>query len=130
MEKHISGKNFLNKKAYFQLLTAEKDPEVLEYIESTVKTCCDYVQRVDMMETQLITARMRMDQDRYQELIVNIDAQRRRAHNDAIASTGFLNRVAKANGLEDIFLGNKEDRYQVADFCLELVTAIFQNRKS
>lgn len=129
MEKHINGKTFFNAPVYFQLLKAEKDPEILEYIEGTVKTCCDYVRRVDMMETQLITARMRMDQDRYQELIINIDAQRRRAHNDAIASTGFLNRVANANGLGNVFLGDKEDRYQVADFCLELVTAIFENRK-
>ena len=129
MEKHIAGKTFLNKEAYFQLLSTEKDSEILEYIEDTVKTCTDYVQRVDMMETQLITARMRMDQDRYQEFIMNIDAQRRRCHNDAIASMGFLNRIAKANGIDQIFLGSQEDRYEVADFCLELTVAIFKERK-
>lgn len=128
MDKHITNKSFLNSNAYFQLLKAEKDPDVLEYIEDTVKTCTDYVQRVDMMETQMITARMRMDQDQYQEFIVNIDAQRRRCHNDAISSMGFLNRVAAANGLEPVFLGDQADRYQVADFCLELTVAIFNNR--
>ena len=129
MEKHINGKKFLNETAYFQLLKQEKDPDVLEYIESTVKTCTDYVQRVDIMETQLITARMRMDQEQYQEYIVNIDAQRRRCHDDAIQSMGFLNRAAMANGIEPVFVGNQKDRYQVADFCLELTIAIFQNRK-
>lgn len=129
MEKHIVGKRFLNEGAYFQLLKKEKDPDVLEYIENTVQTCTDYVQRVDMMETQLITARTRMDQDQYQQFIMNIDTQRRRCHDDAIASMGFLNRVAKANGLEPIFNGNQADRYQVADFCLELTVTIFQNRK-
>lgn len=129
MDKHINGKKFLNSGSYFQLLKLEKDPDVLEYIEDTVKTCTDYVQRVDMMETQLITARFRMDQERYQSFIVDIDAQRRRCHNDAISSMGFLNRTAQSHGLDPIFTGDQKDRYQVADFCLELTNAIFENRK-
>lgn len=128
MDKHYSTTR-LNAENYFQLIKAEKDPDVLEYIENTVKNCCRYVEAVDMMETQLITARMRMEQDKYQEFIMNIDTNRRRLHNDAIASVNALNRIANANGIGNIFTGNNADRYEVADFCLDIVVAIFKNRK-
>ncbi len=128
MEAHGNKKVF-GHESYLQLIKTEKDSDVLEYIENTIKTCCDYVKAVDMMETQLITARMRMEQDEYQEFIQRIDTHRRALHNDAIASVSFLNRCAESNGLQKIFLGNKEDRYEVADFCLQIVQTIFKNRK-
>lgn len=125
-----SNKHLFDYNSYVQLIKVEKDQDVLEYIEDTIKVCCDYVKAVDMMETQIITARMRMEQDRYQQFIVNIDQHRRALHNDAISSVQFLNRVAKNNNIGVIFKGSNEDRYQVADFCLEVVQTIFRNRKN
>ena len=123
-----TNKELFDYKSYIQLIKAEKDPDVLEYIEDTIKVCCNYVKAVDMMETQIVTARMRMDQEKYQTFIQNIDTHRRALHNDAIESTSFLNRIAERNGIEKIFKGNKENRYEVADFCLQVVTEIFNNR--
>ena len=38
------------------------------------------------------------------------------------------NRLAKFYGLPKIFLGNINDRYEVADFCLDVVTQVFEAR--
>ena len=57
------------------------------------------------------------------------DCKRHTAHENAILSAKVLNRIAEAYGSGDVFKGNPNDRHQVAEFCLELVSWLFSNRR-
>ena len=61
-------------------------------------------------------------------MVTRYDTQRRRAHEAAIASANMLNRISNMYGCQTIYKGSS-DRLEVADFCLEVTVALFQNRR-
>lgn len=127
---------FFNQKAYNALIekvsnvAKRGDPEATEDI-NLIKHATDsfhgYVQTIDMTETRVKIARYRCETEEFQEIAKEADRARRIAHEAAISNCAILNRVCKFYGIpENVYLGNTDARYQVANFCLEVTIALFQ----
>lgn len=114
----------------FQKLIDEtkNNPEDQEILVDVVKSCNNYVTAVDAMEVRIKVAQFRFDTAEFQEIVKDLDNQRRRHHEDAIACTNMLNRIAALYKVSPIFTGDISNRYEVADFCLEVTKVIFENR--
>lgn len=122
-------KALFNYDAFSTLSKQFADTDDYEVIEDLVKCCTDYVADVDVGETQIKRVYATLEGDELREAVMNIDRRRRNYHEAAIASCKMINRFAHASGVNDIFVGNIDDRYQVADFCLEITSTLYQNRR-
>lgn len=74
-----------------------------------------------------------MDSFRYEgedvrDRIMVLDKNRRMAHEKAIVAVKRLNRYSEMYGVNKIFQGDVDDRYQVADFCKDIVNEFFDKR--
>lgn len=134
MEKNYTGKSLFNLSEYnrlFQTISSSKDEfakDDLDTIDDALTQCRRYVEVVDTTEQQIKLAYVRFDGEDLREKVVNYDRQRRSAHESAISSANMLNRLSNLYGCEKIYSGG-EDRLEVADFCLEVVVQIFENRR-
>lgn len=89
----------------------------------------EYVLNVDMSETQIRLAYARFEGAELRDRVSHYDSMRRAYHERAIANTSLVNNMARFYGIEKIFLGDNADRYEVADFCLQITNEIFLNRR-
>lgn len=96
----------------------------LEVIRDAVGDCLNYVRTVCEGENLLNTL---AEADR--ATVGDYDSKRHNAHENAISSVSMLNRLAQRYGVSAVFLGDIADRHQVADFCLEAVEWLFNNRR-
>lgn len=130
MEKNLIGKRFFNLPA-FQMLSdkAASEPDDLQIITDAVSDFTSYVKDVDVGEQQIRLAYATLDGEELRERVANIDARRRSRHETAISSARVLNKMAEIYGVSTIFTGDDSDRLQVADFCLDITVALFENRK-
>lgn len=128
MEKN-TNKALLNQEAFNKLSEITVNTEDYEIIEDLVKCCVDYVSDVDVGETQIKRFYATMEGDELREAVMNVDRRRRNYHEAAIASCKMINRFAHMSGVNDVFIGDIDNRYEVADFCLEITTHIYQNRR-
>ena len=85
-----------------------------------------YVNTVDMTETRIHIAYARMEGAELRDAIQLYDTSRLNAHEAAISGARAVNRYARFYGAGKIFTGDDSDRYQVADFCLEVTVKLFQ----
>lgn len=129
MERNIINSRFLNSRAFQLLSEKTKSTEDFEIIEDVVTSCANYVSDVDIGETQIRRFYATLEGDELREKVMAVDHRRRSHHEEAIINCKMINRLAAANGIEDVFTGNVEDRLQVADFCLDVVVDIFQKRQ-
>ena len=108
----------------------ENAEKVTSMIELNMEHLVDYVKAVYMMEVtmQLQRARLGEDSREYAEKLAELDHKRRSHHECAIAAVSVVNRMCGIYGVESIFDGNLDDRYEVADFCGNLVDEIFGSR--
>ena len=133
MEKNFKDKKLFNFGEYnhlFQVISSSKDEfakDDIDVIDDALTQCRRYVETVDTTEQLIKLAYVRFDGDELREKVVNYDKQRRDAHNVAVGSANMLNRIARLYGCGTIYAGS-EDRLDVADFCLEVVVEIFENR--
>ena len=136
MCKNYPEKAYFNYSEYaklFQVISegrSEFASEDLEAVDDAVTQCRRYVEVVDSTEQAIKLAGVRFDDDvaKFQELVTRYDTQHRNAHEAAIASVNMLNSMSEIYGCQKIYNGS-ESRYEVADFCLEVVVAIFENRR-
>ena len=61
-------------------------------------------------------------------MMTRYDRTRHDAHETAIANVRLVNRLAELYGVGPLFTGNDQNRIEVADFALDVVVQIFQNR--
>lgn len=133
MEKNFVNKNYFNYEEcnkLFQIIRANKSEfaqDDIQYVDEALSQCRNYVNVVDTTEQQIRMASVRFEDDDYREHIMLYDKARRRAHEDAILATSTLNKFAALYGCDKLYSGS-EDRLEVADFCLEVVVKIFNNR--
>ena len=120
--------SYFDSAAYEKLLRKVKASEEaeadLEIIRSVGNDFLAYVQVVCDGENRLNTA-----QNADREMIGDYDASRHIAHEKAISSASMLNRLAAIYGSEPVYQGSRTERHQVAAFCLELVSFLFENRR-
>lgn len=114
------------KEKYENLLKAV-DEEDQEFIYDCMNTYRKYVNAVVRMEIRIPLIRLRMEPEDLQYEIMQMDATRRRCHDAAIDACNMLNRLSERLGLPVFFEGDTKDRYQVADFCLEVCQELFLN---
>ena len=88
----------------------------------------EYVMKVDMGEQQIRLASVKFEGDEYREMLTRYDRTRHDAHETAIANVRLVNRLAELYGVGPLFTGNDQNRLEVADFALDVVVQIFQNR--
>lgn len=127
MERNYQIK-FINPTA-FQKIFDKANADDLELVEEIVKNCTKYVEDVDVGEAQIRRFYATLEGEELRERVAAVDQRRRVRHNEAITSCKMLNRIASLYGTEKVFTGDDTIREQVADFCLDLTTIIFQNRR-
>lgn len=108
----------------------ERDDDIMRLITDNMNAFCKYVEAVYTMEYSMPMLRAQYDGQEYRDRVQQLDANRRHAHERAIIAATQLNRWAKMKGVEPLMLGDTTDRYQVADFCEEIVTEFFRTRSS
>ena len=104
----------------------ERD-EDLDNVASAMESFGHYVQRRYAMEYQIPIIRFRYDEEEVRWRVKDLDERRRIAHESAMANVSFLNNICKLYDAPAIFNGDKDDRYQVADFCEKTVIEFFGN---
>lgn len=102
--------------------------EDLEALNDAMTSFRDYVNRVDAGEQQIRLAAVRFEGEEYREMITQYDRRRHDQHEMAIANVRLVNRLAEIYGVTPLFTGNDQERLEVADFCLDVVVKLFQNR--
>ena len=128
------GTNFFNYDGYVELAAKIKtspDPDAkddLEALDDAMTSFREYVNKVDAGEQQIRLAAVRFEGPEYQEMIMRYDRRRHDQHEEAIANVRLVNRLAEIYGVSPLFTGNDQERLEVADFCLDVVVKLFQNR--
>ena len=64
-----------------------------------------------------------------QDRITELDRMRSKHHDAAIAGVSAVNRIAAYYGVGPIYTGDPTVRRQVAAFCMEAVSVLFENRR-
>lgn len=98
-------------------------------INRAIRSFTEYVKNVDDGENHIRVAAAHCERDEFLVVVEATDKLRHGCHEAAISHAAILNRVASFYGVGDIFLGSQKDRYEVADFCLDVTTTLFQNRE-
>lgn len=137
MEKNYEDKTMFNYENYCKLIEviggkvkrADVDPEELDYVRNALKGFLNYVDTVDMGETQLKIVYARYDGEELRDYVTVIDKTRNIAHEAAISYVNIINRIAGFHDVGKIFEGDVQDRLAVADFCLDVTVQLFKNRK-
>ena len=131
MEKNLKG-SFFNHDAYeylFSQVFAGKDKDDQDALDSAFKSFVDYVNGVDHAELASKVAYANLEGDELQFRIKDLDEFRHHRHETAVANARLVNRLAAIYSTTKVFTGDENDRLQVADFCLEVATYLFNNRK-
>lgn len=139
MEKNYGGKIMFAFDKYEELIkvigkrikdgddTAQQE---MDMVSTAVAACLEYVNNVDNGENAIRCSYARLEGEDLRRAIMGIDRSRRYAHEAAISHVNILNRIATMfNHVGEIFVGDIEDRLQVADFCLEVTNKLFTERK-
>ena len=134
MERNYEGMNFFNYDAYVQLADKIKASnsvdaaDDLEALNDAMTSFREYVSVVDAGEQQVRLAAVRFEGEEYREMITRYDRNRHNQHEDAIVNVRLVNRLAEIYGVSPLFTGDDTERLQVADFALDVVVQLFQNR--
>lgn len=134
MERNYQGMRYFDHEAYVKLaekMKASSEPEAAEDLEAlndAITSFRDYVNRVDAGEQQIRLAAVRFEGEEYREMVTQYDRRRHEQHEAAIINVRLVNRLAQLYGVSPLFNGDDNERLQVADFCLDVVVQIFQNR--
>ena len=97
-------------------------------VESGLRNFVEYVNCVYSMETRISIARFQSnDPAEFQEIVKNLDNNRRYAHEAAIASINMIDRICDKMGVEPVY-GGSQDRSDIGDFCGKIVDEYFEGR--
>lgn len=110
---------------------AENGEKITGMIELNMEALVDYVKSVYMLEVSLTVARVRLGEDsrEFAEHVAELDRKRRVCHEAAIASVSALNRMCDFFKVARVFDGDIDNRYEVADFCGNMVDEVFKSRE-
>ena len=128
------GVSYFDYDAYLKLADKIKNSnsadsaDDLEALNDAMTSFREYVNRVDIGEQQILLAAIRFEGQEYREMLSRYDRNRHNQHETAIANVRLVNRLAEIYEVSHLFTGDDQDRLAVADFCLDVVVKIFQNR--
>ena len=108
--------------------------EDLESVKDALHSCIEYVTCVAGGENDLNI--LNVGTEEYRDCASTYDAVRHGKHENAIAGVILLNKLSEWYRKEKepeadlmIFTGDAGDRHQVAEFCLEVVSKLFEDRR-
>lgn len=114
------------KREFLSLVEAVKDDqELLEFVGVKMNAFLDYVDAVVNMEVMQPIIYARYEGQDIRDRIQELDSKRRSKHEVAIAAAAQITRLSEKYHVTPMFNGDVEDRYQVADFCMEMVSEFF-----
>lgn len=114
------------KDKFLKLVDAYKDDkDMLEFISDATGRFPKYVEVVVNMEYRIPILRHRLEPEAYRNAVMNLDNNRRMAHDTAIGACRQLNRMSKAAGLEPFYLGDEDSREEVAAFACQVTNEFF-----
>ena len=130
-------KNLFNYNAYKNLIetinvkaeSPEDCEELHEMVELSLKSCLDYVQAVDAMELAMPRIMATCKGAEFRDRLSGYDHSRRVSHDAAIAQARIMNRLCKMYEIEPVCTADLDDRIQVADYCIDVVTTAFNYRE-
>lgn len=103
--------------------------EDMGFISGHFSNFLAYVKAVCDSEVGIHLASGSLDGNAKQERVTELDRMRSKNHDSAIASASAINRIAAFYGVENIYMGDPAVRRQVAAFCMEVATVLFENRR-
>lgn len=112
-----------------EILKSKGEDDLIKSVEETIRLCGQYVFKVNNMEGAFITADLIMESREYREYVNDLDADRHNTHEGLIPSVKLLNNICKMVEIEPIYKGNIENRVEIGDFALDVVSDLFQTRK-
>jgi len=119
------------KEEFLNLVKAcEKDEDLLDFVEMAMNTITKYVARVTHMEYALPIYKARYEGQELRDKIQTLDELRRSAHEAAISAVKSMDRLAKKLHVKPMYTGDLDNRYQIADFCENMVHEFFIDRIS
>ncbi len=117
------------KQDFLQLIkVCGNDAELLDFVEMSMNKMTAYVAKVAYMEYALPLYNARYEGQELRDKVQALDENRRIAHEAAISAVTSINRLAQSLNVEPLFKGDVTDRYQVADFCEQMVHDFFSDR--
>ena len=114
---------------FIRVISESNDRECLDLMEDLISSASDYVRRVNVLEIGLMVGKYNKEGSEYREYIEKLDKLRSSAHNALITNVKIINRLCKNNDLPPIYIGNEEDRIQVAEFAKQVVEELFTTRR-
>ena len=96
------------------------DEDDRDELKSICKGCLSYVESVHAHEKAMELIRFRYDADELKDRLRETDANRHYIHEAAIVNCKVINRLATLYEVGEISLGNPNNRFEVADFCMEV----------
>ncbi len=130
---------FFSDRAYAELEAKVKQSAIggdedamddLGVLKKAVQIFAEYVYAVSEERIELRFAQGVVKGDEYREIVTHYDGTRHTAHEQAIVYTRMLNRIAKAYGVQPVFLGDENNRREIGSFCGEFSSWLFENRYS
>ena len=103
--------------------------EDMEFLDDHFKNFFAYVDGVCRSEVGIHLASGSLDGQAKQDRVTELDRMRSKHHDAAIASASAVNRIAAYYGIGPIYHGDPAVRRQVAAFCMEVVSTLFENRR-
>ena len=101
----------------------------LRLVENAVISFFAYFKAAVKSELASLLAQDYPDRDSAYEDIKACDEACRLALEAAITNASIINKLCSAYGVDPVFLGNINDRNEVAEFCREFVEQTFLNRE-
>lgn len=116
------------KEILMELVSKLPNADGIMLVRDMITNCGTYVQKVVALEAQIIT-RLADNPEEYRQRIAEMDKQRSVSHNALISSVKIVNRLCRSVDMPPLFLGNIDNRVDVAEFAADLVKEIFQSRR-
>ena len=107
----------------------EDGAEALDFIADHFRNFVAYVNAVDLSEIGIRIAGASLEGEALRSRVTELDRERSRNHDAAIASAAAVNRIAAAYGIGPVYTGDPAVRRQVAAFCMEVTSWLFENRR-
>lgn len=130
--KYFSYDNYLALVAAVGARAKDGDADALEdmeYIRGHFSNFVSYIRAVCDSEVGIHLASGSLNGNEKQQRVIELDRMRSKYHDSAIASVSAINRIAAFYGVGDIYAGDPSVRRQVAAFCMEVTTVLFENRR-
>lgn len=103
--------------------------EDIDFICGHFSNFLAYVKAVCDSEVGIHLASGSLDGNAKQDRVSELDRMRSKNHDSAIASASAINKIAAYYGIGNIYMGDPAVRRQVAAFCMEVASVLFENKR-